>query len=79
MAVNRRILFFNAKRKKCDSTSPHLGLAMLTAVLKKKGHEVLMVDYQFKHTAPSPESFIKDFDGTRQNTIYQIILSKTNI
>ncbi len=57
----RKVLLFNAKRDKCDSESPHLGLAMLAAVLKKKGHEVLVVDYQFKHRCPSPEEFIKDF------------------
>lgn len=63
ITINRkRVLFFNAKREKCNSTSPHLGLAMLAAVLKKRGHKVLVVDYQFKHTAPSPETFIKDFN-----------------
>jgi len=62
MTVNRRrVLFFNAKREKCNSTSPHLGLATLSVVLKEKGHEVLVIDYQFKHTAPSPEAFVKEF------------------
>ena len=44
----KKILFFNAKREKCDSCSPHLGLAMLASVLTERGHEVLVVDYQFK-------------------------------
>lgn len=57
----KKVLFFNAKRQKCDSTSPHLGLAMLAAVLKEKGHDVLVVDYQFKHDAPSPETFVRWF------------------
>ncbi|MBM4241943.1 MAG: B12-binding domain-containing radical SAM protein [Euryarchaeota archaeon] len=61
MDITKRILFFNAKREKCESTSPHLGLAMLAAVLNGKDHEVLVVDYQFKHDAPSPETFINEF------------------
>lgn len=63
MGINRKkILFFNAKREKCDSPSPHLGLAMLAAVLKEGCHEVLVVDYQFKPDAPSPKSFIEKFE-----------------
>ncbi len=62
MESNRKILFFNAKREKCDSDSPHLGLATLAAVLKENGYEVLVVDYQFKPNAPSPEIFIEDFE-----------------
>lgn len=57
----KKILFFNAKREKCDSTSPHVGLAMLAAVLKKSGYEVMIVDYQFRHTAPPPEEFVREF------------------
>jgi anaerobic magnesium-protoporphyrin IX monomethyl ester cyclase len=63
MGINRKkILFFNAKREKCDSPSPHLGLAMLAAVLKEGGHEVLVVDYQFNPDAPSPKSFVEKFE-----------------
>lgn len=58
----KKILFFNAKRDKCFSVSPHLGIAMLAAVLKEHGHEVLVVDYQFKHDAPSPETFVKEYN-----------------
>ncbi|WP_048191102.1 B12-binding domain-containing radical SAM protein [Methanobacterium sp. SMA-27] len=61
MESNKKVLFFNAKREKCDSDSPHLGLATLAAVLKKSGYEVLVVDYQFKPNAPSPEIFLDDF------------------
>ena len=61
MKSNKKILFFNAKREKCDSDSPHLGLATLAAVLKRSGHEVLVVDYQFKPNAPSPETFFENF------------------
>lgn len=61
MKSNKKILFFNAKREKCDSDSPHLGLATLAAVLKESGYEVLVVDYQFKPDAPSPETLFKSF------------------
>ena len=44
MESNKKILFFNAKREKCDSDSPHLGLATLAAVLEESGYEVLVVD-----------------------------------
>lgn len=57
----KKVLFFNAKRTKCEGVSPHLGLAMLSAVLKNAGHEVLIVDYQFKQDAPSPKIFLDDF------------------
>lgn len=55
-------MFFNPKREKCRSTSPHVGLAMLAGVLKKSGHTVLIVDYQFKHAAPEPGVFLKEFN-----------------
>ncbi len=57
----KKILFFNAKREKCDSFSPHLGLGMLASVLTEKEHEVLVVDYQFKNNAPSPSIVFEDF------------------
>ena len=57
----KKILFFNAKREKCDSNSPHIGLAMLSAVLKGSGHEVLVVDYQFNPNAPDPKAVFMDF------------------
>ena len=57
----KRILFFNAKRKKCDSSSPHLGLAMLASVLTEIEHEVLVVDYQFSPNAPDPAATFDHF------------------
>ncbi len=57
----KRILLFNAKREKCDSSSPHLGLAMLASVLTERGHEVLVVDYQFNQNAPSPGDVFEHF------------------
>ena len=57
----KRILFFNAKREKCGSFSPHLGLAMLASVLTDSDHEVLVVDYQFNQNAPSPSDVFDHF------------------
>ena len=50
----KKILLFNAKREKCEGTSPHLGLAMLASILKENGNDVLVVDYQFKPRCPCP-------------------------
>lgn len=62
MAGNKKkILFFNAKREKCESNSPHLGLAMLAGVLTESGNDVSVVDYQFKPDLLSPETYIKEF------------------
>jgi anaerobic magnesium-protoporphyrin IX monomethyl ester cyclase len=57
----KRILFFNAKREKCDSSSPQLGLAILASVLTERGHDVLVVDYQFNKNAPSPGDVFEHF------------------
>jgi len=60
-AGKKRVLLFNAKREKCEAISPHLGLAMLSAVLRGRGHEVLVVDYQLRHKAPPPAEFVRNF------------------
>lgn len=57
----KRILFFNAKRENCDGSSPHLGLAMLASVLTDRGHEVLVVDYQFNPNVPDPGAVFEQF------------------
>ena len=57
----KRILFFNAKREKCDARNPHLGLAMLAAVLKNAGHQVSVIDYKFYYNAPPVIDSIKEF------------------
>jgi radical SAM superfamily enzyme YgiQ (UPF0313 family) len=75
----KRVLFFNAKREKCDSTSAHLGLAMLAAVLKEKGHEVLVVDYQFQQNASPPDVFIKEFNPDVMGvTLYTATMKEAN-
>ncbi len=61
ITIKKKVLLFNAKREKCESISPHLGLAMLAGVLKQSSNEVLVVDYQFKPDAPSPTSFVEKF------------------
>lgn len=41
----KKILFINPKRKDTGFNCPHNGLALLAAILKKRGHEVLIADY----------------------------------
>ncbi len=43
----KRILLINPKRNGVLFTMPHNGLATLAAIIKKRGHEVLIVDYAF--------------------------------
>ena len=62
MDNGKKILLFNARRLKCASTSPHLGLAMLASMLTVKGHDVLVVDYQINNKCPSPDEFVKEFN-----------------
>lgn len=57
----KRILLLNPRRKTCEVSIPHMGLAILAAILKKRGHEVLVVDYQLIHSAPRIFFFIKRF------------------
>jgi len=47
-SISKRVLFIRAKKDSDDSLHfhvGHLGLAMLSAILRKRGHEVLVVDY----------------------------------
>ncbi len=43
----KRILFLNPKKKDTGYSLPHNGLAMLASILKKRGHDVFVVDYMF--------------------------------
>jgi len=43
----KKILLINPKRANVLFTMPHNGLATLSAIIKKRGHEVLVVDYAF--------------------------------
>ena len=58
----RRVLLLNPRRKTCKVSIPNMGLAILAAILKKRGHEVLVVDYQLIHYAPEVSFFIKTFN-----------------
>ena len=57
----KRILFFNPKREKCNLSNPQIGLAMLSAVLKRAGHKIQVVDYQFCHNAIAVDKSIEQF------------------
>lgn len=76
---NRRVVLVNAKRRKCESVSPHLGLASLAAVLRRDGHEVLVVDYQFRHDAPPLTEFLGRFKPDVIGfTIYTATMAEVN-
>lgn len=50
--MSKKVLLIHPKRKSVISTTPHLGLAMLSAMLKARGHQVLVIDYFLFHDEP---------------------------
>ncbi len=58
-----RVLFIRPKKKTDTHLMPHLGLGMLSAVLKAGGHEVLVADHMLFQDSPPPAAagLIKDF------------------
>lgn len=60
----KRILFINPKKKNTTFQLPHNGLATLAAILKKRGHEVLVADYAFMQEEQNTDVsfFIKKFN-----------------
>ena len=57
----KKVLLINPRNKKIRNTFPHLGLAMISAVLKRAGHQLLVLDYLVFPTIPSINSFMKRF------------------
>ncbi|MBI4448085.1 B12-binding domain-containing radical SAM protein [Candidatus Woesearchaeota archaeon] len=57
----KKILLTNPRRRTCMVSMPHMGLGILAAILKKAGHEVLVVDYQLRHKAPPLSQFLEEF------------------
>jgi radical SAM superfamily enzyme YgiQ (UPF0313 family) len=57
----KKILFINPWKKTSMVNIPHMGLAILASILKKRGHDVLIVDYQLVHNAPSVDFFVNKF------------------
>jgi magnesium-protoporphyrin IX monomethyl ester (oxidative) cyclase len=58
----KKVLFINPRRESVVAYGlPHLGLALLAAVLKKEGHHVLVVDYLLAPNMPSPDHFLRSF------------------
>ena len=59
----KKVLLINCKRKGYIPTSmPHVGLGILSGILKKRGHEVLVVDYLLAHNAPKISHFLEKFN-----------------
>src|SRR3989344_3932614 len=59
--AEKRILLVNPRRPTCEVDIPHMGLAILSSILKSRGHKVLVVDYQLIHNAPDIKEFMKSF------------------
>src|SRR3989338_3383513 len=57
----KRVLFANPRRNTTTNQVPHMGLAILASILKKRGHEILVVDYNLIPDAPNIPSFIRKF------------------
>ncbi|MBU1988881.1 MAG: B12-binding domain-containing radical SAM protein [Nanoarchaeota archaeon] len=59
----KRVLLINPKKiGSSNVTFPHNGLAILSGILKKRGHETLIVDYAFlRGKIPSVFNFIEKF------------------
>lgn len=60
----KRVLLINPKRKGVSHFIPHNGLAILAAILKRKGHSVLVIDYVFSHDEKEIGDFIRKFKPT---------------
>lgn len=57
----RKVLLLNPKKKGVKVDVPHVGLAMLSSMLKQHGHEVLVIDYQISQDAPSIKRIMSKF------------------
>lgn len=58
----KKVLLINCKRKDyIPSAIPHPGLGILAGILKKRGHEILVVDYLLTYDAPKISYFIEKF------------------
>lgn len=58
-----RVLFIRPRKHTDAHAVPHLGLAMLTAVLRARGHEVLVLDHMLylRERLPSISGILEDF------------------
>ena len=58
----KRILFINPRRSTTTSRSPHMGIAILASILKKRGHDAFVVDYNLIPNANPISYFINKFN-----------------
>ncbi len=58
----KKILFVNARRKTSGQNTPHLGFAILSAVLKNASHDVKVIDYTFMANWPPIEDIIEEYE-----------------
>ncbi|MDD2678270.1 MAG: radical SAM protein [Candidatus Nanoarchaeia archaeon] len=59
--AKKNILLINPRRDNCDVYIPHMGLAMLASILKKRGHEVVVIDYVLTPNAPQVSYFLNKY------------------
>ncbi len=57
----KRVLFINLRKTSAGVNTPHMGLAILATILKKRGHDILVIDQQLIHNLPPINSFIDKF------------------
>ena len=58
----KKVLLINPRNKRIHNSFPHLGLAMLSAMLKKAGHQPLVLDYLIFPNIPSIDDFMRQFE-----------------
>ena len=61
--IKKKVLLINPKRENVLFTSPHNGLAILAAIIKRRGHEVRVIDYAFSFENKDKDIsfFVEDF------------------
>lgn len=59
--ITKKILLINPPNREIRNTYPHSGLASLASILKKRGHEVLVLDYIFSPNIPQIQHFITTY------------------
>src|SRR3989344_1703235 len=60
-SLKKRVLLINPKRKNVEFSIPHNGLAILSTILRERGHEVLVVDYVLLHGDIPVSFFLRNF------------------
>lgn len=57
----KRVLLVNPRRRTTGNQVPHMGLAILASILKARGHDVFVVDYNLIPATPKISLFVERF------------------